>query len=345
MVNADLQVMFDIVVDGFDPDDDFSVEDTNYEMHKNWRKFLEAGFDATSVANMMSPADVWEHYDELLAYGAKIDMAKLFSGFGEEPFDEDFTKKHWDELASRGVSPDSLIDRCYSDHDIFTIDDLKEVLSKGVSAKKALALIKDWLEVREPWPEEQVETLTWLYDHGLPKADVQEWLKTHTSSYMRDYIVESGSDFYKKFDMKDDDMIERWLDSYGYRFFSEEKLSDLPDTISIDKLIGFFSMKEIIDNCSPYGFDQFISDYLESNQDINVLARKFMNEIGYSSNSSDSSALLDLVDAGASVDIIDPAKYIDLVDVSQLDDCEALSWYDYYECKGYDSQRISKFLR
>ena len=145
--------------------------------------------------------------------------------------------------------------------------------------------------------------------------------------------------------METDTIIDHWLSRYGYRFFSEEKLSNLPDTISIDKLISFFSMKEIIDNCSPYSFDQFISDYLESDQDINVLAQKFMDEIGYSSNSSDSGALLDLVYAGASVDIIDPTKYIDLVDVSQLDDCEALNWYDYYECKGYDSQRISKFLR
>ena len=181
MTNADLQVMFDIVVDGFDPDDDFRVEDTNYEMHKNWRKFLEAGFDATLIANMMSPADVWEHYDELLA-----------SAFCEEPFDEDFTKKHWDELASRGVSPDLLVDRCYYDCDIFNTADLEELLKKGVSLRKAFEKIQPWLDISEEWPEEQVEILTWFHDHGLPKVDIREWLERNAHAYMEDYVVESA---------------------------------------------------------------------------------------------------------------------------------------------------------
>lgn len=345
MANIKLQATFDIIMGNFDPNDDISVENTNYEMHKNWQKFLEAGFDVASVVKMMSPTDIWEHYDELIAYGAKLDMTKLFSTFSEEFFDEDFTKKHWDELVSRGVSPDSLIDRCYGDRIIFDATDLEEVLVKGVSAKKGLELIEDWLEFRKEWPEEREEILTWLYDHGLPKADIKEWLEKHTDSYMEDYIVESGSDFYEKFGMESDTVIDHWLERYGDQFFGERGLSDLPETISVDKLISFFSMKEIIDNCSPYSFDDFISDYLETGKDIDTLARKFMDEIGYSSDSSDSGALLDLVYAGTSVDIIDPAKYIELVDASQLDDCEASNWYDYFEGEGYDSQLISKFLR
>lgn len=345
MTNVELQVKFDAAIDGFDPSDEISVENANYEMHKNWRNFLEAGFDVDSVVKMMSLTDIWEHYEELLAYGAKLDMAELFSAFGEEFFNEDFTKEHWGELVARGVSPDLLADRCYTDCDIFDIAGLEEVLAKGVSAKKALDLIKGWLEIREEWPEEQVKILTWFYDHGLSKTDVKEWLAKNAHSYMEDYVVESGSDFYEKFDMADDAVIDRWLGRYGHQYFSEYRLSDLPGTISVDRLISFFSMKEIIDNCSPYSFDDFISDYLEAGKSIDTLARKFMDEIGYSGDPSYSGALLDLVYAGVSVDVVDPAKYIELVDASQLDDCEASNWYDYLEGEGYDSQLISKFRR
>ncbi|MDO4752777.1 MAG: hypothetical protein Q4A36_00875 [Candidatus Saccharibacteria bacterium] len=345
MTNAELQVRFDTVADDFDPGDEISVENANYEMHKNWRNFLEAGFDVASVVRMMSPADIWEHYDDLIVYGAKIDMTKLFNAFRGGFFDEDFTKEHWDELVNRGVSPDLLADRCYGDCDISSTTDLEDLLGKNVSMSKAFELVRSWLEIREEWPEEQVEILTWLYDHGLSKNDVKEWLAKNAHSYMEDYIIESGSDFYEKFGMEDNNMIDHWLERYGYRFFSEEELSDLPDAISVDKLISFFSMREIIENCRPYAFDDFIADYLKAGKDINDLAQKFMNEIGYSSDSSDSGALLDLVYAGVSVDIIDPAKYLDLVDASQLDDCEAGSWYDYFESNGYDSQRISRFLR
>lgn len=345
MTNAELQVKFDAVVDYFDPSDVISVENANYEMHENWRNFLEAGCDIALVVKMMSLADIWEHYDELISYGAKLDMTKLFSDFGEEFFNEGFTKEYWSELVNRGVSPDLLIDRCYTDCDIFNIAGLEEILAKGVSAKKALGLIEGWLEIREEWPEDQVEILTWLYDHGLPKDDVKEWLTENAHSYMEDYIVESGSDFYEKFDVADDAVIDHWLGRYGYQYFSEYKLSDLPDAISVDKLISFFSMKEIIENCRPYAFDDFIADYLEVGKDINDLAQKFMDEIGYSSDSSDSGALLDLVYAGASVDIINPAKYLELVDASQLNDCEASNWYDYFKDGDYDNQLVSKFLR
>ena len=307
MTNAILQIRFDALVSNFDPNDEINVENTNYEMHKHWRDFLEAGFDVSSVVRMMAPADIWKHYDELLVYGARLDMTNLFSTFSGEFFDEDFTKEHWDELVNRGVSPDVLADRCYAGCDVFDTADLKDVLAKGVSAKKAFELIKDWLEFREAWPEEQAEILTWLYEHELSKADIKEWLMKNAGSYMEDYIVESGSDFYEKFDMADDAVIDRWLSRNGYQYFCEYSLSDLPDAISVDKLISFFSMREIIDNCSPYSFDDFISDYLMAGKDIDILARKYMDEIGYS-DPSYSGALLDLAYAGASVDIIDPAK-------------------------------------
>lgn len=346
MTNAELQVRFDVVAERFYPSDEISVENANYEMHENWRNFLKAGCDVDSVVTMMSLVDIWEHYDELTSYGAKLDMTKLFSNFGEEFFDEGFTKEHWGELVARGVSPDLLIDRCYGDCEIFDIAGLEEVLAKGVSAKKAFDLTKGWLEIREEWPEEQAEILTWLYDHGLPKADIREWLTENAHSYMEDYIVESGSDFYEKFDMADENtIIDRWLGRYGHQYFSEYRLSDLPDTISVDRLISFFSMKEIISNCSPYSFDDFISDYLEAGKDIDTLARKFMDEIGYSSDSTDSGAMLDLVYAGASVEVIDPAKYLELVDVSKLNDCEASNWYDYFKDGDYDNQLVSKFIR
>ncbi len=343
--DAKLQIRFDMVVNDFDPDDEISIKIANYEMHKNWQKFLEAGFDVALVVKMMSPADIWEHYDELLIYGAEIDIPSMFSGSAEEFFDDVFTRKHWDELAMRGVLPDILADRCYDDCCIYNIEGLEAVIDKGVSLKKAFELIEGWLEARRDRPKEWLEFLTWFYDHGFPKTDIKEWLKQHADSYTEDYIVDIGSDFYKKLDMDDGSIIDHYLDRYGYLFFSEYGLSALPNIISVDRLVNYFPMREIIENCRPYAFEDFIIDYLSIGKNIDILARKFMDEIGYSSDPSESGALLDLVYAGASTDIIDPEEYLDLVDVSQLDDSEADNWYEYFEVRGYDRQRISKFLR
>lgn len=341
MKNEELQARFDVIVDSFDPSDDISVENANYEVHKNWQKFLKAGFDANLVSKMMSPQDIWAHYDDLISYGAEIDMVKLFSDF-EEFFSKDFTKEHWKELLNRGVNPDCLIDRCYSDCHVFDTACLEDILTKDVSAEKAFKLIKSWLEFREEWPEEQEKILTLLYDHGLPKAEIEQWLKEHINSYMEDYIIDFGSDFYEKFGIEKDAVIDHWLDRYGYRFFYEDKLSDLPDVISVDRLINFFSMEEILDNFSPYSpFEDFIKDYLATGRNIDDLAQKYISEIGYSSDYS--GFMFDLVNAGAS--IIDPEKFINSVDPSQLDDLEAEIWHDCLRKAGYDEKLISKFLR
>ena len=345
MANAKLQATFDVLVDNFDYSDEIGVENTRYEMHKNWLTYLDAGFDAGLVVMMMSPADIWDHYEELLVYGAELNINDLLSKFSEDFFDEDFIKEHWETLVGRGASPDFLVDRCYAEGEISDVADLEKLFTKGVSVRKAFELVKEWLEALDGWPEEQIEILTCLYDHGLPKDEIKEWLEKNAHGSMDDYIIESGSDFYKKFGMEEDDIINRWLDCYGYEYFGEHWLSELPKTITVERLIDFFSMKEIINNCSPYCFEDFLLDYLEVGKDIDTLAHKFMNEIGYSNDSPYSGAMLDLIRAGASVDIIDPEKYIYLVDVNQLNDYDAGDWYDYFESNGYDSQLISKFRR
>jgi hypothetical protein len=359
MDNAKLQAKFDTAVDNYELGDEISIENANHEMHENWRNFLEAGFDADLVAKMMAPEDIWDNYQDLTMHGAKIDIVKLVGRLFDEVFiDDSFIKEHWGELVDRGASPDFLADRCYGDVDIASIADLEEALTKGISINKIFDLTKGWLEIRDEWPEDQAKILTWLHDHGLPKADIKEWLTENANSYMEDYIIESGSDFYEKFDMTDDDdtIVSHWLSRYGYQYFSEISVANLPIAVGIDSLLEAFSIEEIFKYCSPYAFSDFIDDYLDSGCNINILAQKFMDEVGYDINkfiskaghyidSRYSDALLYLIDAEPSTDIIDPMKCIELIDASKLDDRDARYWYDYLEEKGYDSQLIAKFLR
>ena len=343
MTNSELLALFDVITDDFNPGDAISVEDANYEMHNIWRDFLDAGCNATKISEMMSPEDIWEHYDELVSHGAKIDMTKLFFDFGGEFFDDDFTKENWDILVNRGVKPDLLVDRCYGSSDIYSIEDLEKLLSKGVDPKKLLEKIDDSLGANEACPEEQNEVLTWLHNHGLSEADIKEWIENNMNVYMEEYIVESDPSFYEKFGIDIDTAINHWIDYNGWRYFCEEKLSKLPKTISVSKLINFYSMKEIISNCSPYSLEDFIMDYLEVGEKIDDLAQKFVDEIGYSSDLSDSNAMLDLVAAGASV--IDHEKFVNSVNSEHFDDFTAGMWYDCLKDAGYDEKLISKFLR
>lgn len=337
MKDAKLQAMFDSIVANFDPNDRISVENANHEMHKNWQKFLEAGFDVDLVAKMLSLADIWKHYNELTSYGAKIDMTKWLNDFVEESFEDDFAAKHWDELVARGVSPDSLVDRIYDEY-LCDIDYFKDILAKGVTVKKIFELAREWLEVEiaefecfmSP-VESPVDVLVWFFDNGIPKDSIKELLIDNINDDMDEYAIEYNLDFYKNFDMDIDAAINRWVKTNGRSYFNEYSLTNLPKVISVDKFINSFSIDEIIENCSPYDFTDFVEDYLSAGQDINTLAQKFMDEIGYSADSCYSMTLLNLVEAGTSTEIIDPAEYIESIDMGQLSDYVADNWREFLD--------------
>lgn len=193
-------------------------------------------------------------------------------------------------------------------------DELNELICRGSDVSKVFEQAQEWLEYNREHPEEQVKTLTWFQDRGLSQAIIKEWLEKNSTCYMDEYVIESMPDFYEKYGVVREGMIERWLDRYGDEYFNVSgKLSELPKAIGVEKLISFFSMKEILDYCScPYDFSYFVDEYVENGNDINVLAAKFMDEIGYPSDcdSDEYSALLDLVYAGASAEIIDPTRVL-----------------------------------
>lgn len=343
-VDEAFRILFDFTASNYDPDNGISIENTNYEMHINWQNFLKAGCDASLVANMMSPEDIWNHYDKLVAAGAQIDMTKLFwSEEGCFYFDEEFTRIYWDDLVSRGVSPDDLAHRCYCGK-VYSIKDLENLLQKGVSFKKAFDLVSDWPNsVCEDHPKKSIGVLKWFLDHGFSKANIKEWLGNHMNSHMEDCLIEYEFAFCEKIELDVSDIVNHWIKRNGNLYFSDYSLSELPDAVSADKVVAFFSMKDIIKHCLPYDFSDFVQDYLCTGLDINVLAQKFMDEIGYSTGGPrEAGALLDLVENGASADIIDPAKYLELVDVDTLNECEGQNWYRYFREHGYGYDELEK---
>lgn len=199
---------FERMVKGFNSKQEEIAMEAELNMHKNWRKYLETGFNATVVAGMMSPADIVAHYDELLSYGAKPDVPKMFVE-SERIFDKDFVESYWGELVHCGVSLESLIERCRYWHNTAT---LEKLASRGVAVEELFEMAKHWLSGWYPlWAGKSgggIGILTWFCDHGAPKADIKEWLAKKASSWrngyedLDDYIIETGSDFYEKLEIE-----------------------------------------------------------------------------------------------------------------------------------------------
>ena len=333
--DALLEAKFDSLVDSFDPSDSISVEDANVEMRKYWLKFLQAGFDANVVTGMLAPEDVLAHHEALVDYGANFDIDEFISAL-----DEEFIEKHWNGLVKAGANPDSLIDRVYGDYvfgdygrQVNSIGDLEDLSNKGVSAEKSLTMIESWLKFREDRPEEREEVLVYLMDHGLSRKAARKSIEDNMDSYMVEYIVESDSAFFKEIGINSADYVDRWIKSHkGY--YSLTELDSLPKSVSVVRFLGAFSMREIIDESMDFGFEYFIEDWLKYDE-IDTLAQRFLDEIGYTTDLYDAEAMLDLVLAGAS--IIDTKKVVESVDFSQYDEDDVDSWHWYLREVGYEN--------
>ena len=335
---AKLRANFDFIRSEYerDPDDPINVENTHHAMHEKWLAFLDAGCEVNLVVSMMRPLDVWMNRKELMSRGvAEINparlfpnylddslfpedlspknpnnIARLFSDCSRRVFSEEFILTHWDELAKCGVAPDMLAEQCCGILDIQIVSDLEGLQARGVSIQKAFDLVKGSLDPTDrPW--DCVENLTWLYDHGLPGDDIKAWIEEHETRSMNDFVVSSsGIGFYEKLGIDCDYVVEDWLNRKGHQFFYREyEPTQLPKGISLEKLVDYFNMEEILGYCPHRKFGSFIADYDENGGSVDKLAEKFMNDIASSDYALYSEAMSVLVDAGASASIIDPAKY------------------------------------
>ena len=330
-----LQAKFDDLVERYDEADAISVENVNYEMRRCWLLFLKAGFDANQVAKMMSLGQIWQHYDALTAHGANIDMAKLLPRFSR-----DFINGHWDEFVARGVPIDTLVKQCYSNKNLIVGDDeIKMLLDSGVNVKTVFDIARGALEFNDGWPERWRETFSILHEYGLSGEVINGWVKSHldTSAIIQD-IVEDASEEWEDLGVDPSDYIDLWIEDSGYRYF-EYSLKDLPERVTLKRFIDSHSMEQILNYSRGYGFLSFIDDYTGAGGNVDALAQKFLNELGYSNEYR--ADMLDLVVSGATV--IDVEKFINCIDVSDMDEDTIEMYYSDLKNAGVDEKLLGKF--
>ena len=324
------RIMFEIIEDGFDPSDPIIVEDVHQEMRANWRNFIKNGVEPDSVVKLMAAEDIWENYDELSEAGSSLDMSELYSSTGNF-FNEEFTKNNWGTLVRRGVSPDTLVDKCK----VQNLKGFADALEKGISKEKAIELFEN---LSSDTPDKCKALLLLKKRYNLSKTQVEERLS-------RDELMFAISFYPELCESIDKETIESWIGLNGEDFLGWTDLSYLPEVIGVDKLVEHFSMNQILEKCaeSHLSFGEFLADYKEAGGNISNFAQKYVNEIGYSSNTQE--AMLDLVLAGASREDINPQRFVDSVDPNQIDEDDLESWYSDLKQVGYEEELISKFLR
>ena len=319
MSSAILQAKFDDILEEFNnsirDNDSVGIENVNYAMHKDWLSFIDAGFDVNQVISMMSGKDISDHYDTLLSYGAEIDITKYFWDF-----DRVFVVKHLNDFINRGVSLEDIVSKCglYSSGTVESdIERIVEFSEKGIDIRVIFTLfqkiIDDALENQDS--DYIIGVFMALCQNGLPKEELKKWLdqKTSQNGFILCDIVEENPDEWEKLGVNISDYADKWLRYYyDHYYYHRKPLKDLPKSITEKKFIEFFSMEEIlnlINEAAGFSFYDFLTKEISSNENLEILAHKFVDEIGYSADHM--GEIIDFIMAGSSV--------IDLKEIEKMD--------------------------
>ena len=181
MNSSKIQAIFDVLIDGFDPTDEIALEDTYAEMHKYWKVFLEEGQDVEGIVRMMSPEDVFYNYDDLVSFGAVIDIGDLAKDLHDYLFIEGrsngFFAENYEWFLNRGLDITDLVEYirevvdyygivdCSAARD-FVYENREALLKYGISNKILSEIILDCWEDEE-YVLLDVEAIEEYLDNGM----------------------------------------------------------------------------------------------------------------------------------------------------------------------------------
>ena len=292
--------------------------------------FLDSGRNANEIASKLSPSEVLKNYDLLVSHGATIDIFGLMRSL-----DSDFVDDHWEDFVRHGIDVDTVTRYCRE-----TISDDIEIYlleERGVSPNLLMNLSQRMLLHDVDWPARIITHFLALKECGLPVVVIKRWIDGHLGNEMLCDIIENPKDW-AKIGIDAEDFIDAWLEEFGCEYVNGYYLlSALPKTVSIERLIDFVPIKEFLDSEDFVGF---IKEFLKIGADIEILARKFINEIGYIERSA--RAMLDLIAFGGATSI-DLRRVVESIDVRNLDRLDKDDYLlDLYRI-GAPEELISKF--
>ena len=291
--------------------------------------------DPNHIINALMPETVMDNYDALVRHGLKLDLEELIA-----QLDYISVLENWDEFIRRGVSVDTLVKRCFLSIDY--CQEIESLLDDGIEVEKLFSLSNNLLEIMSDLSDFVYDIVSTMHKHGLPSTTIKEWIDAHPAPELIDDIVRN-TNLWRRLGINSSDYTNTWIDQKVEACFRTGIISSLPELISPRQILDYCTMREIIEWVRPDRFYAFLEGpYITGGGDIDLLATKFIDEIGYSSNFDESDLMMDLLLAGATV--IDSEQFIDCIDVSLLDDYDKGMYYEDLKNIGFNERLLEKFL-
>ena len=277
-----LQALYDELVEQYEYCDAPLLEEVHDNTKKYMNVFLEAGFDATQIAKMMSAYDVWYNYDTLVSYGAEIDPKRFLKVWRFVSY-YDFIDENWNKMVERGISEKELARVRFKDG-CTTIQDVEYLIRHGVDVDTIFSLVVKNVSVGLE-PKKTSFIFERLMENGLPKNRITDWFETEVvfESLIDRVIDRLAYEYELYFNIDITKYIKRWLDMHDAEYFSAtayHKLEDLPSVITPDKFLASYTADELLYKTkTPKVFERIANEFMEIGGDINAFAAVFRGKL------------------------------------------------------------------
>ncbi len=212
-------------------------------------------------------------------------------------------------------------------------EDAESDLREGRDVREVFASLAEWMKIRSEWADDIRTVFQMLHDYKMPTEEMKAWLDSHDTDGLLIDICEYGQDEWGEIGIDANDFVDKFLSRFGEQYFDHFHLDDLPECITMDKLIAHYKVKDILDFSKSYGFYAFLSEYKICDGDLTGLTEKFVKEIGYDPQWKE--AIIDLIEIGAPVDL---EKFVSSLSPDDIQDY----YYDTLERAGASREVLER---
>ncbi len=241
--------------------------DITYEAEKYLQEFLDAGFDANRLVELLDQGDIiFKYFNKLKDAGADITVDEL-----AKKCSSDFVENHWGWFYKHGANTDKMVWKCF-DADYYGTEEMLES-APGISPRTAYNFAK---EKDLNLNSEIVEaTFSLLVKHGLDKSAFGNWLKSQPKdSPVYEHIVSDIiHGFCDDFVPHPEKYAKRWCKIYKEIYVGN--LKAIPEIVPSELFLNFVTVDEILE--SYRNGTAPVADYRGSNK---VLTEKALREFG-----------------------------------------------------------------
>lgn len=309
----------------------YYLEDVQEDVKQHIPEFIKYGVDIQLVIKLMNPCDVFKSYGTLVKAGAAIDPTDLAMRM-----DDDFVYTHLSELGAIGVNlnkvfpakcGDAFLSECSKLFDGEFEQFAKKLFDAGVSASAVFKVYESFMDDAMYDDSEfkfSLPILQFFIANGMSQSLAVNWLSKWLN-HGRIYNVFNSAELAQKIKsigVNLEDFIDNYIDHcIDWSKSIEDMLIDAKqNSVEIPTFADRIAEHLTREMLNGWYIGDIIDDFLSAGGHIEVLAKRFVEVVGYTGGEWDVKDLIEIIRYNDACEVVDFTKFAESVNPDVFDE-------------------------